>query len=115
MNLNDYDFKKIAIYAIIGAIIGFIVECMFYATHSVAYSFIIAMAIVGIIIGFMAKDLDTGGIAGGVAGVILSIIHVIPAKIFMGLNIYPLDSVIAFVVIGAIFGAGTSLILTINK
>lgn len=111
----EYDIKSIAIYTIIATLIASIIDAVFFASNIVAYSSIIAIAIAGVIIGFLAKNLETAGFAGGIAGFIVSILQSFIAPIFLkGTSIHILDSYYAIICVDAICGAGVSLIMTRN-
>ena len=87
-----------------------------FATNSiVAWAGFVLTLVFVVIIGFLAKNLETAGFAGGIAGFIVSILQSFIAPIFLkGTSIHILDSYYAIICVGAICGAGVSLIMTRN-
>ena len=72
----EYDFKDIAIKSIFASIMTLIVGLTLAYFNVGEFSFLIPVVIVGLMIGFFEDSIDSALVVGGVAGLIVSILHV---------------------------------------
>ena len=116
----DYDFKKIAINSIIGAIISLVIGVIFAFLNVGNASFIFAMVIAGAVVGYLDKSIDSALITGAIAGIIVLILSSLLAPFILPQKIaalFPFHFDLSLAIVGAILAGVVAIIfdVVINK